>query len=75
MYKAGQKWVLIGTVVGYGWDCTHGQYKHNGSGGKGKGSIAKNREALWNKVSAHIPWINCITEGGDENKCGGGHSE
>ena len=73
MFKDGQNWVLIGTVVGYGWSCTHGQYKHNGNGGDGREDLGKNREALWNKVSAHIPWIKCITEGNDSTTCGGGN--
>merc|ERR1719369_1576264 len=42
---ASKRWTIIGTVYGSGYNCETG--KTNGPG-------------LWNKVTAHIHWINRV---------------
>ena len=57
--KTTSRYVLIGTVIGNGYDCTRdfvSTYEGSTNG-------------LWNKVSAHMKWIQETMEGLGEKIC------
>ena len=45
--ECSSRYVLIGTVFGFGYDCTTGKVRE----------FEDERDGIWNKVSAHMEWI------------------